>query len=205
MKLSLYEILKAERELAASRPSPWTVWQRLLVPVDFTEGSREALKLAVSLAADPEDRITLLHVIAPESVLHRGNAVMMTLSKTEAELQAEAETRLRRWADQEAGPDIKVETVVRRGPVHREILHVAETRSCDVIVLATEAKNWLQRLFLGSVTRRLVRNAPCAVITIRPPRPQQTIPVQFKPDEAWRATPGKRQVMRAPNVITNAR
>ncbi len=205
MRLSLYEILKAERELAASRPSPWTVWQRLLVPVDFTEGSREALKLAVSLAADPEDRITLLHVIAPESVLHRGNAVMMTLSKTEAELQAEAETRLRRWADQEAGPDIKVETVVRRGPVHREILHVAKTRSCDVIVLATEAKNWLQRLFLGSVTRRLVRNAPCGVITIRPPRPQQTIPVQFKPDEAWRATPGKRQVMRAANVITNAR
>lgn len=205
MKLSLYEILKAERELAASRPSPWTVWQRLLVPVDFTEGSREALKLAVSLAADPEDRITLLHVIVPESVWHRGNAVMMTLSKTEAELQAEAETRLRRWADQEAGPDIKVETVVRRGPVHREILHVAETRSCDVIVLATEAKNWFQRLFLGSVTRRLVRNAPCAVITIRPPRPQQTIPVQFKPDEAWRATPGKRQVMRAAKVITNAR
>ena len=205
MKLSLDEILKAERELGASRPSPWTVWQRLLVPVDFTEGSREALKLAVSLAADPEDRITLLHVIAPESVLHRGNAVMMTLSKTEAELQAEAETRLRRWADQEAGPDIKVETVVRRGPVHREILHVAETRSCDVIVLATETKNWFQRLFLGSVTRRLVRNAPCAVITIRPPRPQQTIPVQFKPDEAWRATPAKRQVMRAAKVITNAR
>lgn len=205
MKLSLYEILKAERELAASRPSPRTVWQHLLVPVDFTESSREALKLAVSLAADPEDRITLLHVIAPESVLHRGNAVMMTLGKEDAELQAEAETRLRRWADQEAGPDIKVETVVRRGPVHREILHVAETRYCDVIVLATEAKNWLQRLFLGSVTRRLVRNTPCAVITIRPPKRQQTIPVQFKPDEAWRATLGKRQVMKAAKVITNVR
>ena len=68
MKLSLYEILKAERELAASRPSPRTVWQHLLVPVDFTEGSREALKLAVSLAADPEDRITLLRTTVSTSI-----------------------------------------------------------------------------------------------------------------------------------------
>lgn len=205
MKLSLYEILKAERELAASRPSPRTVWQRLLVPVDFTESSREALKLAVSLAADPEDRITLLHVVASESVLHRGNAVMMTLSKSDTELQSEAETRLRRWADQEAGPDIEVEIVVRSGPVHREIMRVAETHACDVIVLATTAKNWFQRLFLGSVTRRLARNAPCAVITIRPPRTPQTIPVQFIPDEAWRAAPRKGRAMSVAKTITNAR
>ena len=204
MKLSLHEILKAERELAASRPSPRTVWQHLLVPVDFTEGSREALKLAVSLAADPEDRITLLHVIAPESVLHRGNAVMMTLSKSDEELQAEAETRLRRWAAQEAGPDMEVRTVVRTGRVDREILQVAETRSCDVIVLATQAKNWFQRLFLGSHTRRLARTAPCAVITIRPAKPRDAIPVDFKPEHAWRTTSSFRPSTNTANPRTNA-
>ena len=203
MKLSLYEILKAERELAASRPSPRTVWQHLLVPVDFTEGSREALKLAVSLAADPEDKIILLHVIAQESVLQRGNAVMMTLSKSDAELQAEAETRLRRWADQEAGPDIEVETVVRTGPVHREILHVAETHSCDVIVLATQAKNWFQKLFLGSLTRKLVRSAPCAVITIRPPKSRETIPVDFQPEQVWRSTSSFQPSINAVRTISN--
>ena len=144
-------------------------------------------------------------MIAPESVLQRGNAVMMTLSKNDAELQAEAGTRLRRWADQEAGPDIEVETVVRSGPVHREILRVAETHSCDVIVLATGAKNWFQRLFLGSVTRRLARNAPCAVITIRPPKPRETVPVDFKPDEVWRTRPRKRRGMSVARTITNAR
>lgn len=203
MKLNLHEILKNERVLAATRPSPRTVWQRLLVPVDFTEGSREALKLAVLLAADPEDRITLLHVIAPESLLHRGNAVMMTLSRTDAELQAEAETRLRRWAEQEAGPDIEIETVVRTGPVHREILHVAETHSCDVIVLATQAKNWFQKLFLGSLTRRLVRTAPCAVITIRPPKSRETIPVDFQPEQAWRTTSSFRPSINTARTITN--
>ena len=203
MKLNLHEILKNERVLAATRPSPRTVWQRLLVPVDFTEGSREALKLAVSLAADPEDRITLLHVIAPESLLHRGNAVMMTLSRTDAELQAEAETRLRRWAEQEAGPDIEIETVVRTGPVHREILHVAETHSCDVIVLATQAMNWFQKLFLGSLTRRLVRTAPCAVITIRPPKSRETIPVDFQPEQAWRNTSSLRPSIKTARTITN--
>ena len=203
MKLNLHEILKNERVLAATRPSPRTVWQRLLVPVDFTEGSREALKLAVSLAADPEDRITLLHVIAPESLLHRGNAVMMTLSRTDAELQAEAETRLRRWAEQEGGPDLEIETVVRTGPVHREILHVAETHSCDVIVLATQAKNWFQKLFPGSLTRRLVRTAPCAVITIRPPKSRETIPVDFQPEQAWRTTSSFRPSINTARTITN--
>ncbi len=190
MKLSFHEILKSERALAASRPTPITQWKRLLVPIDFTEGSREALKLAVSLTADPEDRITLLHVVAPESFLQRGNAVMMTLSKSDAELQAEAENRLCRWAEREAGPDIEVETVVRVGAIHREILRVAETRECDVIVLATQAKNWIERLFPGSVTKKLQRKAPCALITIRPPvaRRRESTPAKLVPEEAWRAS-----------------
>ena len=83
MKLSLHEILKAERELAASRPTTKTQWERILVPIDFSDNSREALKLAVTLAADPEDRITLLHMVEVESWLQRGNEVMMTMSRSE--------------------------------------------------------------------------------------------------------------------------
>jgi len=193
MKLSLHEILKAERELAASRPAPKTQWERILVPIDFSDNSREALKLAVTLAADPEDRITLLHVVETESVLHRGNAVMMTLSKSDGELHDEAERRLQRWAEQEVGPDIKVETVVRTGKVHREILQVAETRDCDLIVLATNSKNWCGRLLLGSVTKKLKREAPCAVITFRPPvhDPGSNIQIRFAPSAA--SPPHRRQ------------
>jgi nucleotide-binding universal stress UspA family protein len=90
MKLSLYEILRAERELAASRPAPKTQWERILVPIDFSEASREALKLAVMLAADPEDRITLVHVVEEDFWLHRGNAVMMTMARSAEELQHDA-------------------------------------------------------------------------------------------------------------------
>jgi len=188
MKLSLHEILKAEGKLAASQPTPITQWERILVPIDFSDNSREALKLAVTLAADPEDRITLLHVVEAESWLQRGNAVMMTLSKSDEERKYEAERRLQRWAAQESGPDIKVETVVRTGKVHREILHVAESRDCDVIVLATQPKSWLKRTVLGSVSRQLQRKAPCAVICMRPATvaSQPTIPVRFAPDESAR-------------------
>lgn len=188
MKLSLHEILRAERELAASRPAPKTQWERILVPIDFSDNSREALKLAVTLAADPEDRITLLHVVEEDSWLHRGNAVMMTMSRSAAELQCESEQRLERWAQQEAGPDIQVETVVRTGKVYREILRVAESRDCDVIVLATQPKSWLERTVLGSVSRQLERKAACAVIRIRPqtvaPRPVN--PIRSTPEESAR-------------------
>lgn len=172
MKLSLHEILKAERELAASRPAPKTQWERILVPIDFSVNSREALKLAVTLAADPEDRITLLHVIESEHPLQRGNEVMLTLSKNEAEIRFEAERRLERWAAQEAGPDIEVECVVRTGKVTDAILALVERRDCDLIVLATEPKSWLKRLGSRSVTAQLQRRAPCAVLNIRPAAPQ---------------------------------
>ena len=188
MKLSLHEILKAERELAASRTAPKTQWERILVPIDFSDNSREALKLAVTLAADPEDRITLLHVVEADSWLHRGNAVMMTMSRSDEELKYEAGIRLQRWAAQEAGPDIKVETVVRTGKVHREILHVAKSLDSDVIVLATQPTSWLKCTVLGSVSRQLQRRAPCAVICIRPATvtSRPTIPVRFAPDESAR-------------------
>ena len=188
MKLSIHEILKAHSEFPAKRPAPKTQWERILVPVDFSEHSREALKLAVSLAADPEDRITLLHIVAPESVLHRGNAVMMTLKKSDEELQAEAAIRLKRWASQEAGPDIEVETVVRTGHVVEETLRVAETRDCDLIVMATRPKGWIERLVTESMTKKLQRKAPCAVVCIRPAfaEVRTSIPVRFTPEQAWR-------------------
>jgi nucleotide-binding universal stress UspA family protein len=126
------------------------------------------------------------------------------LRKTDAELQAEAGNQLRRWAAQEAGPDIQVETIVRSGLVHREILRAAEERGCDVMVLAARAKNWFERLFLGSVTRRLARHAHCPVITIRPPRARTTLPVEFKPEQAWRTTSSLRPTMKHAKTLTNA-
>jgi nucleotide-binding universal stress UspA family protein len=174
MKLSLHEILKAERELAASRPAPKTEWERILVPIDFSENSREA--------------ITLLHVVEPEHPFQRGNEVMMTLSKGDAEIRYEAERRLERWAAQEAGPDIEIATVVRFGKVTDEILALAETRDCDIIVLATEPAVWMKRLFSGSVTAQLQRRAKCAVINIRPATPltRQVIPAQFPTEKVVR-------------------
>lgn len=170
MKPTLHDILKSEGLIAAARPVPRTVWQSFLVPVDFTDRSREALRLAVSLAADPEDRITLLHVIEPDPWLARGNEVMMILGMGRAELCDAAAARLHRWAAQEAGPDIEVTTLVRFGPAEREIIRVVESHGCDAIVLATQPRNWFSRLFHRGLTRRLQKKAPCAVITIRPPR-----------------------------------
>lgn len=204
MKPSLQQVWKSGREHAGSPPPPRTAWQRFLVPVDFTEGSRQALKLAVSLAADPEDRITLLHVIAPHSLLHRGNAVLLTLSRTAAEVQAAAGMRLRRWAMREAGPDVQIATVVRAGVVHREILSVAETHLCDVIILAARPKPWYRRLsFLGSVSGRLARTAPCAVIAIRQPGQWRSVPVSFQPEHTWRATSSLRSPASNASTCTN--
>jgi CPA2 family monovalent cation:H+ antiporter-2 len=187
MKTSHSEAVKTGTMPCAALPSPRSAWQRLLVPVDFSPQSREALKVAVALAADPEDRITLLHVIEPDPFLQRGNEVMMLLRRSEAELVAEAEARLRRWAELEGGPDIVFDLLVRSGRVDREILRVAERQRSDVIVLAAGERTWLERFCFGSIGRQLARLASCTVLTVRAPRPSNTIPVAFGADPRWTA------------------
>lgn len=168
MKESSDEFLKTEHELVSSQDVPKTRWQRILVPIDFTENSRSAFELAVTLAADPEDTITVLHVVETAHPLQRGSEVMMLLKKTDSQMRREAELGLRDWVAQQSDSKINVRIAVRAGNVADEILACAETRNCDLIVLATEPKRWIERLVSRSVVPQIQHLAVCDVIGIRP-------------------------------------
>src|SRR5262245_60965743 len=68
--------------------------------------------------------------------------------------------------------DVKVEMTRRVvvGPPYREIVEVARAEQADLIVMATHGRTGLSHLFMGSVAERVVRAAPCPVLTIRPTR-----------------------------------
>jgi nucleotide-binding universal stress UspA family protein len=147
---------------------------RILVPTDFSPAADEALAYARTIADAFGASLHLLHVFedpyttavyAPEvySVVPPGFR--------EAALQ-DAERRLneRLRIDENARG---ATTDISIGPPAKEIVRCAEERNIDLIVMGTHGRSGLAHLLLGSVAERVVRTAPCAVLTVRESRPAE--------------------------------
>lgn len=147
-------------------------FKNLLVPVDFSETSLHALRLAVQLARVNKSRITLLHVgvvptagsydawgwtIPPSDVLY----------KWHEEMAAEQLHTLRRVAGQEIPDDIEWRVETRDGFAPEEILAAAKADSHDLIVIGTHGRTGIERVVMGSVAERVIRLSPVPVLTTR--------------------------------------
>ena len=67
-----------------------------------------------------------------------------------------------------AAEGVTARAVVRAGVPWREIVHLAAEEHADMIVMGTQGRTGLEHLLLGSVAERVVRTAPCPVLTVRP-------------------------------------
>lgn len=140
---------------------------RILHPTDFSECAEQARALAVRLAKSLGAELVLLHV-AVEAPLYREGLTGMREVRRVFEAQRE-------WAQQtleERAAEIRgagVATVVRLavGAPHDEIVAAAQDEGADLIVIGTHGRGGLERFFLGSVTDRVIRTAPCPVLTVR--------------------------------------
>jgi len=135
----------------------------ILVPVDFSDPSREALEYAVCFAKPIGAEIVLSHVV--ETVLAPPDVVVDTavLATT---LNEAATKRLAEWRD-EAATQANVKEDLRTGTPYREIIDAAEQLKADLIVMGTHGRGGLARLVIGSTAERVVRHAPCPVLVVR--------------------------------------
>jgi universal stress protein A len=138
----------------------------ILCPVDFDDPSMEALKLAASLAKSSGATLHLLHVIPILPSL--GEPVLETFAPKNGE-QEEVRRRLEEKAQRylQAVPH-QVRTCTAFPPnVADAILRVAQEIEAGLIVMATHGRTGLSYFFLGSVAERVLREAPCPVMTVR--------------------------------------
>ena len=132
---------------------------RILVPLDFSGKSRQALRYAVPLAQKFSARIHLVHVLPdPGKKTSKDELIRQRLA---------AMKRLGQMAAQLMPPRLHAENAVLTGKPADEILALAEKNSIDLIVLTTKGRSGLQRVLVGSTAEQIMRHALCPVMSVR--------------------------------------
>ena len=140
----------------------------ILVPVDFSECSRQALRFAGALARQIGGRLTLFHVVEL-SELHVSAAVL-ELRLAQARHRVDAEEKLAAWAAEHLPASVPVKTLVRVGAPSLELIERGiQWLGSDLIVMGTHEYSWMRRLFEGGGAEHIARLAPCPVISVHSP------------------------------------
>ena len=141
--------------------------RRILAPIDFSHVSEDALSYATGLAAEMGAEVLVLHAMEP--VVYAGSPMSPEMSMANyLDEQREAATQsLEKLLARLRQRKVPVEGVVRSGPAYKVIVETAEESKCDLIVMGTHGRTGLGHLLLGSVAERVIRLAPCPVMTVR--------------------------------------
>ena len=138
---------------------------KILVPLDFSPASMEALDYAVWLAKQFHAAIHLVHVYPPDEASSVPGAAHLLLQSAEAiERLNEELTGIHRKHVPTFCPE---NCHIQSGRPYEEIVRLARKIDADVIALATRGHSGLKHLLLGSTAERVVRNAPCPVLVVR--------------------------------------
>ncbi|HZZ79475.1 MAG TPA: universal stress protein, partial [Gemmataceae bacterium] len=154
------------------------IFQKILVPVDFSDASPAVLSEAVTLAKVAGATLTVVHVIPPVSGgadMAIGPDAMMVDWRTPVNV-TELEERLRTGTERQLrmavadylgqGVDIHVRTLW--GSPFVEVIHAVQEEGYDLVVVGTHGRSAIARMFVGSTSTKLVRKCPCPVWVVKP-------------------------------------
>lgn len=140
---------------------------KIVHPTDFSSGAEQAREEAIQLAQRLGAELILLHV-SVETPAYGEELIGMGAVQRIYDAQ-------RKWAQKTldeqvaAGRDhgVAVRGRISVGSPHAEIVKAAQEEGADLIVMGTHGRSGLDRLLLGSVADRVIRAAPCPVLTVR--------------------------------------
>lgn len=139
----------------------WTPKKRIVVPVDFSDSSADALKTALELVAKPSD-LHVMHVLIPIDYMSPGAVIG---SVTEQSREEEARKYFAEFLKKNGVSGVNV--VVRIGDPGHEVTEYAKDEHADLIVVPSHGYHGVKRFLLGSVAERIIRHADCAVLVLR--------------------------------------
>ena len=140
---------------------------RILVPTDFSAGSERAWAEARRLAARLGAELVLVHALVERPLYSESPFTMKRARDVFDASRAWAVKTLGEWTATAAAAGLSARWVMRTGVPYKEIVGAAVTERADLIVMGTHGRGGLDRALLGSVADRVIRLAPCPVVTVR--------------------------------------
>ena len=151
--------------------------EKILFPTDFSEHSKHAFTYALSFAKEYGAQLHMLHVV--EDVQYLANAYMfdVPMMPSFADMEENRQKEMEEFIEREVtDASIKIEKSIRHGRPFLEIIQAAKDESVDLIVIATHGRGGLEHALFGSTAEKVVRKAPCPVLSIRMPGTGFTMP-----------------------------
>jgi len=140
----------------------------ILVPVDFSDQAPKLLRAATYLANRLSARLDIVYVV--ESLHRYGGLTVphVSFAALEDELRASAERKMATFLEDNLDAPVPHRAQILHGEAAEEITAHARANGSDLIMIATQGFRGLERAIFGSVAERVLKNAPCPVLTINP-------------------------------------
>lgn len=142
---------------------------KILVPIDFSDYSKSALRYAVNFAKMFNSEIILIYVVEPVIYPPDFSMGQIAIPTVTTEFDERAKEELTKLAKNEIPSTIKVSTLIKAGKPFIEIIDTAAEADVDLIIIATHGHSGVEQILFGSTAEKVVRKAPCPVLTLREP------------------------------------
>ncbi len=150
--------------------------KKVLCPVDFSEGSDHALRYALAFAAAYDAELELLHVLELPFLPSYLTAGVPDLNVPVERIKQECKQHLDELAEQNRKLYSRITTRLLVGTPFLEIIRAARKGDFDLIVVGTRGKTKLKHILIGSVAEKVVRKAPCPVLSVKHPEHEFVMP-----------------------------
>jgi nucleotide-binding universal stress UspA family protein len=141
---------------------------KILVPVDFSENSTKLLQHAAGMAANSGASVVVMYVVEGMEKYAGLSIPHISLAEVEKQLMQSAKTKMERFLEDNMDPSVAHESIVLNGDIVDEINNYAAKEGIDMIIMGTHGYKGLEKVLFGSVAERIVKTAPCPVLTFNP-------------------------------------
>ena len=143
--------------------------QKILVPIDFSPSAGKALDVAAEFAEKHDAEVVLLHAyhVSVPMTTHVAAGGPVLPTGFYEQIRENAQHKVDELAEQVAKWGVKASGRAVGEPASIAIVDAAEKLPADLIVMGTRGNTGLKHVLLGSVAERVIRHAPCPVVTVK--------------------------------------
>ncbi len=139
----------------------------ILVPIDFSDNSKKALRYAIPFAQQFNASLTLMYVVEPTIYPSDFGFGQVGFPNVEKELQEKASDEMRELIATLVPSTVQSYSVVDSGIPFVEITSYAQKKNIDLIIVATHGTSGVEHILFGSTAEKIIRKSPCPVLVVR--------------------------------------